>query len=109
MQSFNLPDEGSRAGFALEMNNLSASLNDGSQSDTRREVEELTEIIRRVLNTSYRYSPAKKPKRTTKDGGKNEGPSARSQKGNDKCTELLEICGYKMVPDVLEMDGGTWE
>ena len=84
---------------------------DGSESDTKREVDELTETIRRVhRENQFPMFTGKEPKPTTKDDGKNEGTSVRSQKANDEdATELLETCGYEVVPDVLETDGGTWE
>ena len=37
------------------------------------------------------------------------GPS-ESRKGNDaRQVDQLEACGYEVVEDVLETDGGTWE
>ena len=109
MRSFKLRDEDGRAKFALEMYNLSASLNNESESDTKTEVKELMESIDE-LNTEHRFPAftSEKTKHTTNDDGKNEGPSTRRQKGNDEGDiDLLDTCGYEVVPD--ETDGGTWE
>jgi hypothetical protein len=93
------------------MYNLSTSLDDGSESDTERKANELKESIDK-LGREHQL-PAfteKKNKRPTKDDGRKEGPSPQHQKGNDGgAAEQLETCGYEVVPDVLETDGGTWE
>ena len=110
-RNFKFPDETSRAKFALEMYNLFASLDDGSESETEGEVKELTESIDEFgTELQLPTFTSKKTKRTTNNDGRNEGPSARRQKGNDEgATKLLKTCGYEVVPDVLETDGGTWE
>ena len=93
------------------MYNLSTSLDDGSKSDTQREVDELKESVDKLAKENRLPTfTSKKTKRPTYDDGRNEGSSARRRKGNDRGpTEQLETCGYEMVSDVLETDGGTWE
>ena len=93
------------------MYNLSTSLDDGSESDAQREVDELKKSVDKLSRENRLPTfTSKKTKRPTYDDGRNEGPNAHRQKGIDGgATEQLETCGYEMVPDVLETDGGTWE
>ena len=41
------------------------------------------------------------------DGESQSGPRRKRNDGDS--IEQLEACGYDVVPDVLETDGGTWE
>jgi hypothetical protein len=93
------------------MYNLSASLGDGSESDTQTEVDELKKAVDKLGRENQLPTfTSKKSKRPTDDDGTNEGPSTHRRKGNDGgATEQLETCGYEVVPDILETDGGTWE
>jgi hypothetical protein len=93
------------------MYNFSASLNDGSENDTEREVDELTDSVDKLGREHHLPTfTSKNTTRPTNDDGRNKGPSADRRKGNDGgATEQLETCGYEVVPDVLETDGGTWE
>ena len=93
------------------MYNLSASLDDGSESDAEREVDELTKSIDELSREHQLPTFTGKTTKGPTDGdGRNKGPSAHHGKGSDGgATEQLETCGYEVVPDVLDTDGGTWE
>jgi hypothetical protein len=109
MRSFKFADEDGRARFALEMYKFSTSIDDGIESTERQ----INEVMKSIDKTGWEHQlptfTSKKNKRPT-DDGRNEGPSAYHQKGDDGgVTEQLETCGYEVVPDVLETDSGTWE
>jgi hypothetical protein len=95
------------------MYNFSASLNDESGNDTR-EVDKLMESVNTLIREHQlpMFNTDKKNERTstTSDDERNEGRSAHCWESNDGgVTEQLETCGYKVVPDVFEAEGGTWE
>jgi hypothetical protein len=45
----------------------------------------------------------------TEDGEDKTEPNVRRKGGDGGAIGQLEACGYEVVPDVLETDGGTWE
>jgi hypothetical protein len=81
-------------------------LNDGSENeDTKRKVKNFASS---VYETSIEH---KLPTFTskTKCGEDQTEPNVRRKGDDEGANGQLEACGYKVVPDVLETDGGTWE
>lgn len=46
---------------------------------------------------------------TGRDKENQPGPSTRRKGNAGHQVDQLESCGYEVVDDVLETDGGTWE
>ncbi|KAH9995504.1 kinase-like domain-containing protein [Russula vinacea] len=92
--------------FALELYNLSSALNDESESgDTKRKVEELATSVSKVSKEHKLPTFTGKTKR----GEDQAEPNVRRKANDGGANEQLEACGYEVVPDVLETDGGAWE
>ena len=81
-------------------------MNDESENeDTKRKVKILQDSI---------YEVRKKHMLPTFTGKTNCGedqtePNVRWKSDDEGANGQLEACGYNVVPDVLETDGGTWE
>jgi hypothetical protein len=110
-QAFDLSNVVGRLRFALELYNLSSALNDESENeDTAREVKDLTASVTKVSKEHKLPTFTGKTERpTNNDGGNRTGPNVRPKGDDGGANEQLEACGYEVVPDVFETDGGTWE
>jgi hypothetical protein len=86
--------------------NLSSALNDENESgDTKRKVEELATSVSKVSKEHKLPTFTGKTKR----GEDQAEPNVRRKANDGGANEQLEACGYEVVPDVLETDGGAWE
>jgi serine/threonine protein kinase len=109
-QSFKLTNEGDRVRFALELYNLLSALDDESgDGGTREEVQNIKEYVNQLGNDHGMESFASRKCRATHDSDGENQHSAHQKRGNGGAVEQLEGCGYEVVPDVFETDGGTWE
>ena len=91
--------------FALELYNLSSALDDESEDDTEQRVKDL----RSTVNAARKKHKLPTFTGKTKDGEDQTEPNVRRKGDDGGANEQLEACGYEVVPDVLETDGGTWE
>ena len=91
--------------FALELYNLSSALDDESEDDTEQRVKDL----RSTVNAARKKHKLPTFTGKTKDWEDQTEPNVRRKGDDGGANEQLEACGYEVVPDVLETDGGTWE
>jgi hypothetical protein len=86
-------------------------LNEESENeDTAREVKNLSASVTKASKENMLPTFTGKTERPTNNDGGNRTGSNVCRKGDDGgAIEQLESCGYEVVPDVLETDGGTWE
>lgn len=88
------------------MYNLSSALIDErEEEDTKAKVEELLANFNEMRRNLSTFT-SKNMSFSSNDEENQPGISVH-QKSND--SEHLEACGYEVVPDVFETDGGTWE
>jgi hypothetical protein len=81
-------------------------LNDeGEDEDTERRVEGLRSTIDKASEKHELPTFTGK----TKGGEDQTEPNIRRKGDDGGANEQLEACGYEVVPDVLETNGGTWE
>jgi serine/threonine protein kinase len=80
-------------------------LGETGDEDTKAKVNELrANFINKVLPPF-----ARRTKRFARSYGETQsGPGARWNRNDDIQGDQLKACGYKVVPDVFEDDGGTW-
>ncbi|KAF8480135.1 hypothetical protein DFH94DRAFT_692479 [Russula ochroleuca] len=83
--------------FALELYNLL------SVENLKASVNKLSKEHKLPMFTDKTKRPA------GNDWGNRTGPNVRPKGDDGGANEQLEACGYEVVPDVLETDGGTWE
>jgi hypothetical protein len=75
---------------------------------TKAEVDKLMKTFNKIDPKLPTFT-GKSNQSTGHDGENQPGSSAR-RRGNDaRQVDQLEACGYEVVEDVLETDGGTWE
>ena len=85
---------------------------DGENGDTTEKVKELTTDLDQLGkdNNLSGFTGKTKTKRLPGNYGRNQpGTSVHGSGGGGGAAEQLETCGYEVVPDVFETDGGTWE
>jgi hypothetical protein len=119
-RTFKLENATERMRFALELYNFSSTLH-ANEGDTVGQVKKLKDLVNQYscsnnlqqFTNKSDYS-TKTSEHSTQDSTSNysedQSESNASLKGNDaSADEQLEDYGYKVVPDILETDGGTWE
>jgi serine/threonine protein kinase len=94
--------------FALELYNFSSTWHDDEH--TRQQVDRLRAVVDNVSAYLDPFHPSRSKRSTTDTTGGDDQPSTKSKTGDTgDAAGQLEDSGYKVVPDVLETDGGTWE
>lgn len=96
----------------LELYNLSSKLqNENEDEDTRQKVRKLAESVKRLGLPMFPSKASLKRLLSDDDSeGTQSGPTSVHRESSDGgVVEQLKLCGFKVVPDVFETDGGTWE
>jgi len=88
--------------------NIASALEDDSENgDTTEKVKELTTDLDQLGKDNNLLGFTGRSRRLPGNyGGNQPGPSVH---GGGGAAEQLEACGYEVVPNVFETDGGTWE
>jgi hypothetical protein len=93
--------------FALKLYNFSSALS-ADERDTKKQVHNLQLFVEKFSQNLSTFTNISEHSESTYGGDQSE--SNANRKGNDSgADEQLEDYGYKIVPDILETDGGTWE
>jgi hypothetical protein len=109
-RSFNLSIEGDRLRFVLQLYNLASALDTESGDErTKVEVQKIKAYVDQLGKKHGMETFASRKRRATHDSDGENQHSAHRKRGDGGAVEQLEGCGYEVVPDVFETDGGTWE
>jgi hypothetical protein len=92
--------------FALELYNLPSTWH--VDEDAREQVDKLKLFVEKNSQNLSTFTNISEHSTSTYRG--NQSESDASRKGGDGGADgQFEDCGYNVVPDILETDGGTWE
>lgn len=113
-KNFQFANQHERIGFLLELYNISSRLQNESQSkkeDTSEKVWMCARLLKQMKLPTFAIKTSLENV-SDSDGGNQPGlgPSDHRKSGGDgDAIEQLKLCGYEVVPDILETKGGTWE